>query len=201
MRKVTQTSVWSVKSGRGWSNLRHHCNNDYCKDWCYCISWTQFQITESYLLYLLKMMLFLFLTNVNDGKKWCRHLRGSLTFLPLAPLSYLLCFPLEPFLFVLTSLCLQVMLRSTQVNLPFPFAKNPYLVFTYGLNAEPLGALTFFSLSLPRLTTETQSHLQTPVLLSCPVPPPWTPRPAPPLPVAMSDHSPIVLLDYSVRTR
>lgn len=55
------------------------------------------------------------------------------------------------FFFNSTSFALQVMLWFTQVNLPFPFARKPYLVFTYGLSAEPLGVLTFFFLSTPAL--------------------------------------------------
>lgn len=67
------------------------------------------------------------------------------------------------------------MLWFTLVSLVFPFAKKPYLVFTYGLTAVPLGVLTFFSLFYPRSATETQSHLKTPVLLSCFMPPPKPP--------------------------
>lgn len=52
------------------------------------------------------------------------YLQDRLTFLPLA-LSYLLCFPLPPCVFLffcLTFSALQVMLWFTPVGLPFPFA-------------------------------------------------------------------------------
>lgn len=68
-----------------------------------------------------------------------------MTFLPFTS-------SLTPVLFYLTSAAPQVMLWFTQVSLPFPFAKKSYLVFTCGLTAEPLGVLTFFSLSSPALT-------------------------------------------------
>lgn len=44
----------------------------------------------------------------------------------------------------------------------FPLCLKSYLVFTYGLSAEPLGVLTFFSLSpptLPQRPSHTCRHL------------------------------------------
>lgn len=117
-----------------------------------------------------------------------KHLPDSLTFLPLA-LSYLmLCFPLQPLSYSARPLLLlQVMLWFTQVSLPFPFAKKALSCFYWWPDCWASGRADILFPFSPRSATETQSHLQTPVLLSC--------LPQTPSPPAL--HSPCLWLCQS----